>query len=385
MKLLEGLQEVAGNSGSVKADRALVSSSSANNGCGDACSESTDRHSSTASHSPDDSDEPEKGDRKRIGIGVDCCILPLRHPDLSLIQTTDFFYPLVEDPYVQGRIACANVLSDLYAMGVSECDDVSLICGIPTSLTDREREVVIREMLEGFRDCAKEGGVLVRGGQMVPNPWMMIGGVASSVCSRKEFVSPDGACQGDVIVLTKPLGTQIAVNAHQWMDQKNELWNKISHVITPDQCLKAFQRATSSMARINRIGARLMQKYGAHCATDVTGYGILGHATNMAKAQQNEVGFVINKLPIIAHMVAVAKVCGIAFGLLQGFSAETSGGLLICMPKDVADGFCKEIEEEEGFPAWIVGEVVAGERTARIVDSPVVADVPAIERDTELW
>ena len=102
---------------------------------------------------------------------------------------------------------------------------------------------------------------------------------------RNRFVSPDGACEGDVIVLTKPLGTQIAVNAHQWMDQKNELWNKISHVITPDQCLKAFQRATSSMARINRIGARLMKKHGAHCATDVTGYGILGHATNMAKVK----------------------------------------------------------------------------------------------------
>ena len=87
---------------------------------------------------------------------------------------------------MQGRIACANVLSDLYAMGVSDCDNVSLICGIPTSLTEREREVVIREMLEGFRDCAKEGRAKVRGGQIVPNPWMMIGGVATSVCSPEE-------------------------------------------------------------------------------------------------------------------------------------------------------------------------------------------------------
>ena len=71
-------------------------------------------------------------------------------------------------------------------MGVSECDNVSLICGIPTSLTDLEEEVVIGQMLEGFRDCAKEGDVRVKGGQIVPNPWMMIGGVASSVCSPKE-------------------------------------------------------------------------------------------------------------------------------------------------------------------------------------------------------
>merc|ERR1739838_450205 len=86
----------------------------------------------------------------RIGIGMDSSITPLRHGGLSLVQTTDFFYPLVEDPYMQGRIACANVLSDLYAMGVSECDNVSLICGIPTSLTDLEEEVVIGQMLEGF-------------------------------------------------------------------------------------------------------------------------------------------------------------------------------------------------------------------------------------------
>jgi len=386
LKLLEGLQDGPGSSGGVIADRALVPSSSsliANGGCGDECAEPTDLSSaSSTSHSSEESGQPE---RKRIGIGVDCCILPLRHGDLSLIQTTDFFYPLVEDPYMQGRIACANVLSDLYAMGVSDCDNVSLICGIPTSLTDLEREVVIGEMLKGFRDCAKEGGVNVRGGQIVPNPWMMIGGVASSVCTSKEFVSPDGACVGDVIVLTKPLGTQIAVNAHQWMDQKNELWDKISHVINAKQCVKAFQRSTDSMARLNRIGARLMKKHSAHCATDVTGYGILGHATQMAKAQKEDVCFVLNNLPIVAHMVAVAKVCGIAFGLLQGFSAETSGGLLICLPKDAATAFCREIEEVEGLPAWTVGEVVRGERTAQIVDSPLITEVPAVERDDQLW
>ena len=99
------------------------------------------------------------------------------------------------------------------------------------------------------------------------------------------FIAPDGACVGDVLVLTKPIGTQIAVNAHQWMDQKDDLWKRISSVITPEECLEAFKRATSSMARLNRTGAKLMKKYGAHCATDVTGYGILGHASCMAKVR----------------------------------------------------------------------------------------------------
>lgn len=286
---------------------------------------------------------------------------------------------------MQGRIACANVLSDLYAMGVTECDNVELICGVPTCMTDEERDVVVGIMLEGFRDCAKEGDVRVRGGQIVPNPWMMIGGAASSICSNDEFISPDGACVGDALVLTKPLGTQIAVNAHQWMDQKNEFWDKISGVISTQECVKAFQRATASMARINRIGARLMKKHGAHCATDVTGYGILGHAAAMAKAQLNEVSFVLDNLPIIAKMVPVAKACGIAFGLLQGYSAETSGGLLISIPKDAAPHFIEDIQREEGLPAWIVGEVISGDRTARIVDAPRITEVPAVERENELW
>lgn len=331
------------------------------------------------------SSEEEKPERKRIGVGVDCCILPLRHGNLSLIQTTDFFYPLVEDPFMQGRIACANVLSDLYAMGVTECDNVELICGIPTRLTDKERDVVIGVMLEGFRDCAKEGNVQVRGGQIVPNPWMMIGGAASSICSNEEFISPDGACVGDVLVLTKPLGTQIAVNAHQWMDQKNERWDKISGIITTQECVKAFQRATASMSRLNRIGAMLMKKYGAHCATDVTGYGILGHAANMAKAQVNEVSFVLHNLPIIAKMAPVAKACGIAFGLLQGYSAETSGGLLICIPKEAAPQYIQDIQKEEGLPAWIVGEVVSGDRSARITELPQITEVPSVDRENELW
>merc|ERR1719193_2522068 len=151
------------------------------------------------------------------------------------------------------------------------------------------------------------------------------------------------------------------------MDQKSELWDRIANIITPQECVKGFQRATASMSRLNRVGARLMKKHGAHCATDVTGYGILGHATNMAKAQKNEVSFVLHNLPIIANMVPVAKVCGIAFGLLQGYSAETSGGLLISLPKEAADAFIKDIHEEEGLPAWVVGDVESGERTARII------------------
>merc|ERR1712156_32382 len=320
----------------------------------------------------------------RIGIGMDCSITPLRHGGLSLVQTTDFFYPLVEDPYMQGKIACANVLSDLYAMGVTECDNMLMLLAVSTKMTEKERDVVVPLMMRGFKDCALEANSTVTGGQTVMNPWCTIGGVATTVCQPNEFIIPDPAVVGDVLVLTKPLGTQVCVNAHQWLDQP-ERWNRIKLVVSEEDVRKAYQRSMDSMARLNRIGARLMHKYNAHGATDVTGFGLLGHAQALARNQKNEVSFVIHNLPVIAKMAAVAKACGNMFQLLQGHSAETSGGLLICLPREQAAAYCKDIEKQEGYQAWIIGIVEKGQRTARIIDKPRVIEVPAKEKEGELW
>jgi len=320
----------------------------------------------------------------RVGIGMDASVTPLRHPGLVLAQTTDFFYPLVDDPYMQGKIAAANVLSDLYAMGVTECDNMLMILGVSAKLTDKERDVVVPLIMRGFKDCAQEAVSQVTGGQTVINPWLTIGGVASSVCAAPEVILPEHAVPGDVLVLTKPLGTQVAVNAHQWLDMP-ERWNRIKMVISQDDVNKAYNRAIDSMARLNRNAARLMHKYNAHGATDVTGFGLLGHAQNLAKNQKAEVSFVIHNLPIIAKMSAVAKACGNMFQLLQGGSAETSGGLLICLPREQAAAYCKEIEKQEGYQAWIIGIVEKGNRTARIIDKPRVIEVPAKEKEGSLW
>lgn len=320
----------------------------------------------------------------RIGIGMDSSITPLRHGGLSLVQTTDFFYTQVEDPYMQGKIACANVLSDLYAMGVTECDNMLMLLAVSTKMTEKERDVVVPLMMRGFKDCALEAGSTVTGGQTVMNPWCTIGGVATTVCQPNEFIIPDSAVVGDVLVMTKPLGTQVAVNAHQWLDQP-ERWNRIKLVVSEEDVRKAYQRAMDSMARLNRTGARLMHKYNAHGATDITGFGLLGHAQALARNQKNEVSFVIHNLPVIAKMAAVAKACGNMFQLLQGHSAETSGGLLICLPREQAAAFCKDIEKQEGYQGWIVGIVEKGQRTARIIDKPRVIEVPAKEKDGELW
>ena len=268
----------------------------------------------------------------RIGIGMDASITPLRHSGLSLVQTTDFFYPLVEDPYMQGKIACANVLSDLYAMGVTECDNMLMLLAVSTKMTEKERDVVVPLIMRGFKDCALEAGTTVTGGQTVMNPWCTIGGVGTTICQPNEFIIPDSAVVGDVLVLTKPLGTQVALNAHQWLDQP-ERWNRIKLVVSEEDVRKAYQRSMDSMARLNRTASRLMHKYNAHAATDVTGFGLLGHAQALARNQKAEVGFVIHNLPVIAKMAAVGKACGNMFQLAQGNSAETSGGLLICLPR----------------------------------------------------
>lgn len=320
----------------------------------------------------------------RIGIGMDASITPLRHGGLSLVQTTDFFYAMVEDPYMQGKIACSNVLSDLYAMGVTECDNVLMLVAVSTKMAEKERDVVVPLMMRGFKDCALEAGCSVTGGHTTMNPWFTIGGVATTVCQPNEFIIPDAAVVGDVLVLTKPLGTQVCSNAHQWLDQP-ERWNRIKLVVSEEDVRKAYQRGMDSMARLNRSAAMLMHKYNAHGATDITGFGLLGHAQALARNQKNEVSFVIHNMPVIAKMAAVSKACGNMFQLLTGRSEETSGGLLICLPREQAAAYCKDIEKTEGYQSWIIGIVEKGNRTARIIDKPRVIEVPAKEKDGELW
>lgn len=308
---------------------------------------------------------------------MDSCVLPTRHEGISIVQTTDFFYPLVEDPYMQGKIACANVLSDLYAMGVFECDNMLMLLGVSENFTYSQRQVVTPMMIKGFTDLCAEAGTSVNGGQTVINPWVIIGGVASAVCKKSEFIMPDQAVEEDVIVLTKPLGTQVAVNAHQWIEQP-KWWDKVKDTITTEQVEEAYTSAMYSMARLNRTAAKLMHTHGAHAATDVTGFGLIGHARNLASTQKAPVSFKIHSLPVLDHMYSVATVMaerGLDFKLKNGLSAETSGGLLICMPKENAVAFCEEIQKIDGVPAWVIGDVVKGDRTADIIAEVNIVDV----------
>jgi len=278
----------------------------------------------------------------------------------------------VASPYVQGRIGAANVLSDLYAEGVPHCDFVLMLLAACRDMPEEERVICTQEMVKGFRDACTEAGTSITGGQTVLNPWPIIGGVATSVVAKGEFVPSDGCQVDNIVVLTKPLGTQIAVNVHQWKTQNNKFWTKIKEnkLITDEEADDMMHEAVCSMARLNKNGGQLMLKHGATAATDVTGFGILGHAQNLVENQKAYVGMELHTLPLIANAKVVNDEI-FNFRLTVGYSAETSGGLLVCLPnEDCAKAYMEELFQLDGTPSWIIGKITSDpSRKARIVDN----------------
>jgi len=281
---------------------------------------------------------------------------------VQLISTTDFFYPLVEDPYIQGRIACANTLSDVYAMGIDRVDHMLMVLAIALKMNEKEREIVTREMIRGFNDCATEAGTKITGGQSIMNPWPIIGGVANVVCHESEYIKVNQAMPGDKLLLTKPLGTQVAVNLNEWMLQKNERWtDEASKYFTEERAKEAYYMSVESMAHINMNAAALMKKYSCHGATDITGFGIKGHAENLVHVQREDVDFRIHSLPIIDGMEVINEHV-LNFKLTDGYSAETSGGLLAIVPPDALQDMQRDLLHDFGQESWVVGDVVKGSR-----------------------
>ena len=260
-----------------------------------------------------------------------------------------------------------------------------MLLGSSTQQEAGPRSAATTLLARGYADACLEGaGVQVTGGQTVMNPWPLIGGVASSVVRSGEFVPVGGIKAGAVLVLTKPIGTQIAVNVWQWT-KKDELWNKFIEsrgleVDRTDEARAMYDTACESMVRLNRAGARLMLPHAAQGATDITGFGIRGHARNLARAQDVPVHIVLDALPVIAGTRKVGAVHTF-FGLDDGFSAETSGGLLIAFPSaEAAEQYRKRLLDDHKQVSWTVGHVVARTEEsvvgARIADDADIIEVP---------
>lgn len=167
-----------------------------------------------------------------------------------------------------------------------------------------------------------------------------------------------------MLVLTKPLGTQLATNAYHWMKDSSDKWTKLkANAVEEDDIFYTYNRAVTMMALLNATGAKLMHKYGAHCGTDVTGFGLRGHAQNLLNFQSRDVSFCIKSLPIIKNVRTFAQALNMTEKLYDGRAVETSGGLLLCLSSlQAAQSFCVEHKAATGVSGWIIGECVEGNR-----------------------
>jgi len=258
----------------------------------------------------------------------------------ALVQTVDFFPPIVDDPYYFGQIAAANALSDIYAMGGSPLTALNIV-GFPPKMPP---DILSKILLGGSRKIHEAGAVVV-GGHSIKDNELKFGVACTGIIDVDKIVTNAGARVGDRLFLTKPLGTGIITTAIKQNKAGDE-----------DIAL-----VTKLMARLNRDAAQLMIAHGAHAATDITGYGILGHAHEIAEASNVCLCIRFDRLPLIPNALAYAEAGALTGGakanreylkdrvflpdsLSQSqtdvlYDAQTSGGLLIAIAENRAKSF----------------------------------------------
>jgi selenide, water dikinase len=280
--------------------------------------------------------------------------------ELAIVQTIDFFPPVVDDPFVYGQIAAANALSDVYAMGGTPRTALNLV-GFPD---DKESMDWLGEILKGGAERCQAAGAVIVGGHTVRDAEIKFGLSVTGTVHPQKIISNASARPGDKLVLTKALGTGFITTAHR-------------NGACPED---VFQAACASMIQLNDIGRDAMLHAGAHAATDVTGFGLAGHALEMAEGSKVTLVMSISALPILPGAQALARkpfftrasatnASYVADHLrIEGkpdstrteffYDPQTSGGLLISVPADRADALISEAQSRGASAACLVGEVV---------------------------
>jgi len=279
--------------------------------------------------------------------------------DMALVLTTDFFPPLVSDGYEFGQIAATNSISDVYAMGGTPLLAMNIMM-FPSSRIPLE---VYSEILRGGYDKAKEAGVSIIGGHSIDDYPPKYGLAVIGTVHPEKIITNAGAKTGDVLILTKPIGTGIILAAHRLG-------------MASAQQLEEVKR---HMNRLNNDGARMMQKYGVTGATDITGFGLAGHALKMARGSGVTIRLSMNSVPLADGTYAFAEMAcipGAAFRNLEyverearfvetldynlkmiAHDAQTSGGLLMSVSEAKADALLGDLRAA-GHPwATVVGTV----------------------------
>lgn len=281
------------------------------------------------------------------------------------MQTVDFFPPLVDDPFVYGQIAAANALSDVYAMGGDPLTALNLVC-FPDDQLPLD---VLGDILRGGAERAAAAGCVIVGGHTVRDTEIKYGMAVTGLVHPQRIFTNAGARPGDVLILTKPLGTGFVTTAHKRQDCSQEV----------------LQQACASMIQLNRGASLAMREIGAHACTDITGFGLAGHALEMALASKVTLAIDVPRLPLlpgVEEFVAKryftrARKTNSAFVadhlLVQGvpdpvrlevfYDAQTSGGLLIAAPQATGEALVRRARALGASAACVVGEVLpAGDK-----------------------
>ena len=292
----------------------------------------------------------------------DAGVFQLR-PDLAIVNTVDFFTPIVDDPYMFGQIAATNSLSDVYAMGGEPATALNIVC-FPKGKMEIE---VLGEVLRGGADKVKESGAVIVGGHSIIDEEIKYGLAVTGTVHPDRILRNVGAREGDVLILTKPLGTGIATTA-----LKRGNASKAS-----------IDQAVASMATLNKYAATVMKDYDVHACSDVTGYGLLGHGLEMTLDGKVSVTFEASRLPLIADVAQLAETGNLTGGCKRNreylddktviadsvsdalaeaaLDPQTSGGLLIAVAEKDGEALVKALVDNDVPAASIVGHVTGRE------------------------
>jgi selenide,water dikinase len=282
---------------------------------------------------------------------------------IAILNTLDFFTPMVDEPEIQGRIAGSNVTSDIYALAVTKIISVLSIMAFPENMPD---ELAVG-MLKGFGDFCREMGAPVVGGHTIRNPWPIIGGAATAVGDPEKITYTRGAKVGDRLFLTKPLGIAPAMAAYRL--RKEEEGQELLREIPEELVEAAVNEAIDGMISSNKPVAEAMQQIPVHAATDVTGFGLKGHAENMAVL--GKVDIVINQLAVIHGTPVLAELFG--YPLLTGEAKETAGGMLIALAKEDTDALLDELDKRK-VKHFEVGYVTKGNGNVIVLKNAKVVE-----------
>ncbi|MCF8106616.1 MAG: selenide, water dikinase SelD [Desulfohalobiaceae bacterium] len=281
--------------------------------------------------------------------------------EIALIQTVDFFTPIVDEPYWFGQIAAANALSDVYAMGGIPKTAMNLV-GFPVKTMDMS---VLREMLQGGLDKLKEADVVLVGGHSVEDNELKYGLSVTGLVHPQRVITKQNMRPADRLILTKPLGTGIVNTA-----LKGGLAGK-----------ELVQRVTLLMAQLNRIAAEVMADFEVHACTDVTGFGLLGHLAEMVVDSGLGVELEAARIPLIPEALEFASMGIIPAGSYKNkefraaaidikagvgqavqdllYDPQTSGGLLISLDAGEAEELLRALQARGLTDSAVIGRVVA--------------------------